>query len=193
MARQPLRPIPGRPLTAILNDDVDLEPEDALDAHVASEPWHRIERPLQDRGIATHDDLTELAVLLNLPPTLLAFLVQAATDLTAGEGATRSYCGYVITGQPPADAYRDVIGGERARPVLRRLRNAQFVVQQSLKVEKTSGAYAAAAWLTWAMGAPWTAKRFAIHALRINPNQPLAGDVLMQTRLNVTPSWPRPR
>lgn len=189
-----LSPVPGRPLTLILGDD-DVDKvgfKSLLARHVASEPWRRIEKALTT-GSASRDDLVEFVVLLGLPMTLNAYLIQAATDEATGEAATRALCGYAITGQPPAQRYQDIISGDGARPTHRRLNSARLLTHQMADVEATSGVYAAGGWLCWALGAPRTAKGYLKRAGRYNPNHQLAGDIMFSIRSKENPSWPRPR
>lgn len=87
---------------------------------------------------------------------------------------------------------QDIISGEVARPTLRRLRNAQLLVHQAMKVDKTSGVFTAGAWLTWA-GAPKMAQKYAERALRVNPEHALASEVLFLAKTRSDPAWPRPR
>lgn len=192
MARKPPSPVAGRPLTALFGDE-DVDVSAVLGAHLATAPWWRIEDAL-NQPTANRDDLVEFAAILTVPPTLSAFLVQAATDAETGEGATRAYCGYLLDGQAPDKAYRDIMSGELAVPSLRRLNRARFIAHQAMKIENSSsGPYTAGAWLSWAMGAPSTAKRYAVRALKRHPGHALAGDVLAMARLGERPSWPRPR
>jgi len=192
MARRRPSPIAGRPLTALYGDE-DIDTSTVLRAHVASEPWWRIENAL-DQPTANRDDLVEFAAILTVPPTLSAFLVQAATDPVTGEGATRDYCGYAISGQAPDDLYPDIMSGEDALPGLKRLNRARFIAHQAMKVDNSSsGPYTVGAWICWAMGAPSTAKRYAIRALKRDPASSLAADVLAMVRTGEGPSWPRPR
>lgn len=191
MARTAPSPVAGRPLTALYGDD-DPDGREMLTDHVATEPWRRVELLLRGAKPSTAD-LAELAAIMTVPPALSAFLVQAATDIKTGEAATKAYCGYALTGQRPDDLYADILSGERARPVLRRLRRAQSLAHKAMKVEMSSGPYTAGAWLCWAMGATRTAQRYATRALDLNSGHRLAADILVMARMNASPSWPRPR
>jgi hypothetical protein len=192
MARTTSSPIAGRPLTALLSDDrPDIRA--VIEDHVASEPWRRLERaleqPTSDKG-----DLVEFTLILGEPDLSSAFLVQAATDPITGEAATRSYCGRILNGHAPETLYDEILDGGQTIPGLKRLNRARFITHQAMKVDKDAGGpYAAGAWLSWAAGAPMTAKRYARRALKRNPNQQLASEVLYRASTGVAPAWPRPR
>lgn len=188
-------PIPGRPLTAILGDHINDENEfkAMLVQHVATAPWDRLERMFTMTGAPSHDDLVEMVVMVGLPMTLNSYLIQAATDVVTAEAATRALCGYAVTGQRPEQRFQDIISGEAARPTRRRLDRARLLTHMMMKVEETSGVYAAGGWLCWAMGAPRTAKGYLKRAGRYNPNHQLAGDIMFAIRSKEGPSWPRPR
>lgn len=190
-----LSPIAGRPLTAILGESVSDENQfkSMLMEHLASAPWERLERAFTTTGVPSHDDLVEMVVMVGLPMTLNSYLIQAATDRATGEAATRALCGYAITGQPPGQRFQDIISGEVARPTRRRLDRARLLTHMMMKVEETSGVYAAGGWLCWAMGAPRTAKGYLKRAGRYNPNHQLAGDIMFAIRSKQSPGWPRPR
>lgn len=136
----------------------------------------------------------EMLVVLNTPPLLSSFLVQAATTMAMGEHATHEYHHYLLTGRQPDDAVRDVMSGESDHaPSKLRLIQGQAIANKANRIEQSTGAFAARAWLYWAMGAPSTGKKFAEKALRLNPENALAKEVYFMGQLGGVPEWSRTR
>lgn len=171
---------------AVLMSMLKIEPHEALDPNTFNATaedslynWEPID--------LTGEQAAWLVATFNSPLYRDTYLSQVASNLADGESMLTYQLGYREHGVFEGQA--NVMIGKAPRPDGYRLERALEFARYTAAIIPLPGAFAVAAWLSWALGRSTHAEVYAQMAQKLDPQHGLAGIVQDMVTASYLPEW----